>query len=244
MNEKDNSKLNVLVCDDEKDIANAISIFLRSEGYNVLTASNGKEALGIIEDKDIHLVLLDIMMPVMDGVTALSGIREISNVPVIMLTAKSEDTDKILGLNLGADDYVTKPFNPVELMARVRSGLRRYMLLGGNTASETGEDEMICGRIKLVDRTKEVWLDGDPVKLTRTEYDILRFLMMNPGKVFSPMEIYKTVWQDDTMGSESIVAVHIRHLREKIEIEPSEPRYIKMIWGRGYFLENKQERKG
>ena len=244
MNEKDNSKLNVLVCDDEKDIANAISIFLRSEGYNVLTASNGKEALEIIEDNDIHLVLLDIMMPVMDGVTALSGIREISNVPVIMLTAKSEDTDKILGLNLGADDYVTKPFNPVELMARVRSGLRRYMLLGGNTASETGEDEMICGRIKLVDRTKEVWLDGDPVKLTRTEYDILRFLMMNPGKVFSPMEIYKTVWQDDTMGSESIVAVHIRHLREKIEIEPSEPRYIKMIWGRGYFLENKQERKG
>ena len=244
MNEKDNSKLNVLVCDDEKDIANAISIFLRSEGYNVLTASNGKEALELIEKEDIHLVLLDIMMPVMDGVTALSGIREISNVPVIMLTAKSEDTDKILGLNLGADDYVTKPFNPVELMARVRSGLRRYMLLGGNTASETGEDEMICGRIKLVDRTKEVWLDGDPVKLTRTEYDILRFLMMNPGKVFSPMEIYKTVWQDDTMGSESIVAVHIRHLREKIEIDPSEPRYIKMIWGRGYFLENKQERKG
>ena len=244
MNEKDNSKLNVLVCDDEKDIANAISIFLRSEGYNVLTASNGKEALELIEKEDIHLVLLDIMMPVMDGVTALSKIREISNVPVIMLTAKSEDTDKILGLNLGADDYVTKPFNPVELMARVRSGLRRYMLLGGNTASETGEDEMICGRIKLVDRTKEVWLDGDPVKLTRTEYDILRFLMMNPGKVFSPMEIYKTVWQDDTMGSESIVAVHIRHLREKIEIEPSEPRYIKMIWGRGYFLENKQERKG
>ncbi|MCR5440929.1 MAG: response regulator transcription factor, partial [Lachnospiraceae bacterium] len=162
----------------------------------------------------------------------------------IMLTAKSEDTDKILGLNLGADDYVTKPFNPVELMARVRSGLRRYMQLGGNTASGTGEDEMICGRIKLVDRTKEVWLDGDPVKLTRTEYDILRFLMMNPGKVFTPMEIYKTVWKDDTMGSESIVAVHIRHLREKIEIDPSEPRYIKMIWGRGYFLENKQERKG
>ncbi|MBO4610377.1 MAG: response regulator transcription factor [Lachnospiraceae bacterium] len=244
MNEKDNSKLTVLVCDDEKDIANAISIFLRSEGYNVLTASNGKEALELVEEEEIHLVLLDIMMPVMDGVTALSKIREISNVPVIMLTAKSEDTDKILGLNLGADDYVTKPFNPVELMARVRSGLRRYMLLGGNSASETGEEEMTCGRIKLVDRTKEVWLDGDPVKLTRTEYDILRFLMMNPGKVFTPMEIYKTVWKDDTMGSESIVAVHIRHLREKIEIDPSEPRYIKMIWGRGYFLENKQERKG
>ena len=244
MNEKDNSKLTVLVCDDEKDIANAISIFLRSEGYNVLTAGNGKEALELIEEEDIHLVLLDIMMPVMDGVTALSKIREVSNVPVIMLTAKSEDTDKILGLNLGADDYVTKPFNPVELMARVRSGLRRYMQLGGNTASGNGEDEMICGRIKLVDRTKEVWLDGDPVKLTRTEYDILRFLMMNPGKVFTPMEIYKTVWKDDTMGSESIVAVHIRHLREKIEIDPSEPRYIKMIWGRGYFLENKQERKG
>ena len=244
MNEKDNSKLTVLVCDDEKGIANAISIFLRSEGYNVLTASNGKEALELVEEEEIHLVLLDIMMPVMDGVTALSKIREISNVPVIMLTAKSEDTDKILGLNLGADDYVTKPFNPVELMARVRSGLRRYMLLGGNSASETGEEEMTCGRIKLVDRTKEVWLDGDPVKLTRTEYDILRFLMMNPGKVFTPMEIYTTVWKDDTMGSESIVAVHIRHLREKIEIDPSEPRYIKMIWGRGYFLENKQERKG
>ena len=209
MIEKDNSKLTVLVCDDEKDIANAISIVLRSEGYNVLTAGNGKEALETIEEEEIHLVLLDIMMPVMDGVTALSKIREISNVPVIMLTAKSEDTDKILGLNLGADDYVTKPFNPVELMARVRSGLRRYMQLGGNTAAGNGEDEMICGSIKLVDRTKEVWLDGDPVKLTRTEYDILRFLMMNPGKVFTPMEIYKTVWKDDTMGSESIVAVHI-----------------------------------
>ena len=244
MIEKDNSKLTVLVCDDEKDIANAISIFLRSEGYNVLTAGNGKEALETIEEEEIHLVLLDIMMPVMDGVTALSKIREISNVPVIMLTAKSEDTDKILGLNLGADDYVTKPFNPVELMARVRSGLRRYMQLGGNTAAGNGEDEMICGSIKLVDRTKEVWLDGDPVKLTRTEYDILRFLMTNPGKVFTPMEIYKAVWKDDTMGSESIVAVHIRHLREKIEIDPSEPRYIKMIWGRGYFLEKKQDGKG
>ena len=244
MNEKDNSRLTVLVCDDDKDISSAISIFLRSEWYNVLTAGNGREAVDTVEKNEVHLVLLDIMMPVMDGVTALAAIREISNVPVIMLTAKSEDTDKILGLNMGADDYITKPFNPVELIARVRSGLRRYMQLGGNTASETGEDEMICGSIRLVDRTKEVWLDGEPVRLTRTEYDILKFLMTNPGRVFTPMEIYRTVWKDDTMGSESIVAVHIRHLREKIEIDPSEPRYIKMIWGRGYFLENKQDRKG
>ena len=157
-----------------------------------------------------------------------------------MLTAKSEDTDKILGLNLGADDYVTKPFNPVELMARVRSGLRRYMLLGGNGKNQTGSLEMICGGIRLLDDSKEVFLDGDPLKLTRTEYDILKFLMKNPGKVYTPKEIYKEVWNDDMMGTESIVAVHIRHLREKIEIDPSAPRYLKMIWGRGYYLERQQ----
>ena len=240
MNDNANAKLTVLVCDDEKDIANAIEIFLKSEGYNVLTAGNGKEALDILEREEVQLVLLDIMMPVMDGVTALSRIREISNVPVIMLTAKSEDTDKVLGLNLGADDYVTKPFNPVELMARVRSGLRRYTQLGGSTASGSGEEELACGGIKVNDRTKEVWLDGDPIKLTRTEYDILKYLLENPGKVFTPAEIYKQVWKDSCMGTESIVAVHIRHLREKIEIDPSNPRYIKMIWGRGYFLDEKR----
>ncbi len=237
-----NKTMTVLVCDDEKDIAHAIEIFLRSEGYNVITAGNGKEAIEILKDKEIHLVLLDIMMPVMDGVAALAKIREFSNVPVIMLTAKSEDTDKILGLNLGADDYVTKPFNPVELMARVRSGLRRYMQLGGNGGITAGSSELVCGGIKLLDDSKEVYLDGDLMKLTRTEYDILKFLMKNQGKVYTPKEIYREVWQDDMMGTESIVAVHIRHLREKIEIDPSAPRYIKMIWGRGYYLEKQSSK--
>ena len=238
-NTVNNSELTVLVCDDERDISHAIELFLQSEGYNVRCAGNGKEALQILEKEEIHLVLLDIMMPVMDGVTTLSKIRETSNVPVIMLTAKSEDTDIILGLNLGADDYVTKPFNPVELMARVRSGLRRYMRLGGSAGTGSNE-EMTCGGIHINDRSKEVFLDGEPVKLTRTEYDILKFLMTNTGKVFTPNEIYKKVWNDDTMGTDSIVAVHIRHLREKIEIDPSNPRYIKMIWGRGYYLEKQQ----
>jgi len=235
-------KLTVLVCDDDEDISNAIKIFLQGEGYNVITAGNGREALERLDEEKIHLVLLDVMMPVMDGVEALSKIRETSNVPVIMLTAKSEDTDKILGLNIGADDYVTKPFNPVELMARVRSQLRRYTLLGGNTKAAENEEELVHGGIRLNDKSKEVTLDGAPVRLTRTEYDILRFLMRNPGKVFTPIEIYKTVWNDDCMGTESIVAVHVRHLREKIEINPSEPRYIKMIWGRGYYLD--EQKKG
>ena len=240
MKESVNDKLTVLVCDDEKDIAGAIEIFLKSEGYNVRKAYNGREAIDIVKGGGIHLVILDIMMPVMDGVTALSVIREFSNVPVIMLTAKSEDTDKVLGLNLGADDYVTKPFNPVELMARVRSGLRRYTQLGGNISEKTDDEELVLGGIKVTDRTKEVWLDGEPVKLTRTEYDILKSLMENPGKVFTPGELYSEVWKDSCMGSESIVAVHIRHLREKIEIDPSNPRYIKMIWGRGYYLDEKK----
>ena len=236
MSGNNNTEMTVLVCDDDKDISHAIELFLKAEGLKVITAGNGKEALDLIEKENIHLVLLDIMMPVMDGVTALSKIRETSNVPVIMLTAKSEDTDKILGLNLGADDYITKPFNPVELVARVRSGLRRYMQLGGNTSSASS-DEIICGGIRIDDRSKEVTLDGESIKLTRTEYDILKVLAENPGKVFTPAEIYKKVWKDDTMGTDSIVAVHIRHLREKIEIDPSDPRYLKMIWGRGYYLE-------
>ncbi len=235
------SAYRVLICDDDKDIVHAIELFLQSEGYEVLTAGNGKEALEVLEQEEVHLVLLDVMMPVMDGVTALAKIREMGNVPVIMLTAKSEDSDKILGLNLGADDYVTKPFNPVELMARVRSQLRRYMQLGGGHVEQT--DELVCGRIRLSDRTKEVFLDDEPVKLTRTEYDILKLLMENPGKVFTPAEVYEKVWKDTAFGSESTVAVHVRHLREKVEIDPSEPRYVKMIWGRGYYLEKKQTGK-
>ncbi|MBO5032565.1 MAG: response regulator transcription factor [Lachnospiraceae bacterium] len=227
---------NVLVCDDEKDIVSALRIYLTSEGYQVYEAFNGKEALEILEKEEIHLVLMDIMMPVMDGITAMVKLRERSNVPVIMLTAKSEDTDKILGLNIGADDYVTKPFNPVELQARVKSQLRRYMQLGGGNMPR--ERELLAiGGIELDDRTKEVMLDGEKAALTPTEYDILKLLMENPGKVYSPAQIYAAVWKDNPYGTENTVAVHIRHLREKLEYNPAEPRYLKSVWGRGYKLE-------
>lgn len=225
---------NVLVCDDEKDIVSALRIYLTSEGYNVIEAFNGRDAVEIVANQEIHLVLMDIMMPVMDGIQAMVKIRECSNVPVILLTAKSEDTDKILGLTVGADDYVTKPFNPVELQARVKSQLRRYMLLGGgnNIAAATR-----MGGIELDDKAKEVTLDGEKVNLTRTEYDILKLLMDHPGQVFSPNEIYEKVWKDNPFGTENTVAVHIRHLREKIEYNPQEPRYLKVVWGRGYKME-------
>ena len=227
---------NVLVCDDEKDIVSALRIYLTSEGYQVYEAFNGKEALEILEKEEIHLVLMDIMMPVMDGITAMVKLRERSNVPVIMLTAKSEDTDKILGLNIGADDYVTKPFNPVELQARVKSQLRRYMQLGGGNMPR--ERELLAiGGIELDDRTKEVMLDGEKAALTPTEYDILKLLKENPGKVYSPAQIYAAVWKDNPYGTENTVAVHIRHLREKLEYNPAEPRYLKSVWGRGYKLE-------
>lgn len=222
---------NILVCDDEKDIVSALRIHLTAEGYRVYEAGNGREALEYLAKEDIHLVLMDIMMPEMDGITAMVKIREQSNVPVILLTAKSEDTDKILGLNIGADDYVTKPFNPVELQARVKSQLRRYMQLGGGSVRK---EVLTMGGIELDDRTKEVTLDGDKVALTRTEYDILKLLMENPGKVFSPTQIYTQVWKDNPYGAENTVAVHIRHLREKIEYNPAEPRYLKAVWGRGY----------
>ena len=222
---------NILVCDDEKDIVSALKIYLMAEGYQVYEAGNGREALEYLAKEDIHLVLMDIMMPEMDGITAMVKIREQSNVPVILLTAKSEDTDKILGLNIGADDYVTKPFNPVELQARVKSQLRRYMQLGGGSVRM---EVLTMGGIELDDRTKEVTLDGDKVSLTRTEYDILKMLMENPGKVFSPTQIYTQVWKDNPYGAENTVAVHIRHLREKIEYNPAEPRYLKAVWGRGY----------
>jgi DNA-binding response OmpR family regulator len=225
---------NVLVCDDEKDIVSALQIYLKSEGYQVFSAYNGKEALKIINREDIQLVLMDIMMPEMDGIEAMCKIREISNVPVILLTAKSEDTDKVLGLTVGADDYVTKPFNPVELQARVKSQIRRYMLLGSGQKVRT---KLSAGGIELDDKLKEVTLDGEPVNLTRTEYDILKLLMEHPGEVYSPKQIYEAVWKGSPCGVENTVAVHIRHLREKLEYNPAEPRYLKVVWGRGYKME-------
>lgn len=225
---------NILVCDDEKDIVSALKIYLMAEGYQVFEAYNGMEALKLMEENDIHLVLMDIMMPKMDGIEAMTRLREKSNVPVILLTAKSEDTDKVLGLTVGADDYVTKPFNPIELQARVKSQLRRYMQLGGGNMKK---EVLAIGGIELDDRTKEVTLDGEKVSLTRTEYDILKLLMENQGKVFSPNQIYSLVWNDDPYGAENTVAVHIRHLREKIEYNPAEPRYLKAVWGRGYKIE-------
>ena len=226
---------NVLVCDDEKDIVSALKIYLASEGYQVFEAYNGREALDVMNRETVHLVLMDIMMPEMDGIQAMVKIREISNVPVILLTAKSEDTDKILGLTVGADDYITKPFNPVELQARVKSQIRRYMLLG--SGNQQMEAKFSIGGIEMDDRAKEVTLDGEIVNLTRTEYDILKLLMEHPGEVYSPNQIYESVWKEDAFGTENTVAVHIRHLREKIEYNPAEPRYLKLVWGRGYKME-------
>ena len=225
----------ILVCDDDRDIVSALKIYLEAEDYAVEEAFNGRQALQKLEEQnDISLVLLDIMMPELDGIGTMAKLREIYNLPVILLTAKSEDTDKILGLNVGADDYVTKPFNPVELLARVRSQLRRYLQLGG---AQPKEDLLLIGSISLDDRSKEVTVDGEAVSLTPREYEILRLLMQNPGKVFRPEEIYRAVWKDEPYGAEGTVAVHIRHLREKLEITPSEPRYLKAVWGQGYKIE-------
>ena len=226
----------ILICDDERDIVSALRIYLEAEGYETVCTYNGQEALDALEREDVQLVLLDIMMPGLDGIAALARIRERSNVPVIFLTAKGEDTDKVLGLNLGADDYVTKPFNPVELLARVRSQLRRYMQLG--SAAPRGR-LLTAGGLCLDDEKKEVTLDGESVSLTPTEYEILRLLMQNPGRVFRPDAIYRAVWHEEPYGSESTVAVHIRHLREKLELDPAEPRTIKAVWGQGYKIENK-----
>lgn len=227
---------NILICDDEKDIVEALSIYLSSEGYNILKAYNGMEAVDMVARETVHLILLDIMMPQMDGITAMAKIRSISNTPVILLTAKSEDTDKVLGLNVGADDYVTKPFNPVELIARVKAQLRRYMTLGGGCVEQT-PDRLVMGGIELDDKAKTVMVDGENVSLTPTEFHILKLFMENPGKVFAPKDIYRKVWEDAPMGSEGTVAVHIRHLREKIEINPSDPRHLKVVWGQGYKME-------
>ena len=223
---------NILICDDEPDIVNALKIYLNDPAYCLYTASDGREALEIVGREDIHLILLDIMMPSLDGISALAKLRETSNVPVIFLTAKSEDTDKILGLNVGADDYITKPFSPLEVTARVRSQLRRYMQLGGRGGTRSSETASIGG-IELDDRAKTV-------TLTPLEYDILKLLITHPGQVFSPKEIYRAVWHDNPLGSDNTVAVHIRHLREKIEINPAEPRVLKVVWGQGYKMEDKR----
>ena len=224
----------VLICDDQPDIVNALKIYLSAEGYRVLEAANGQQAVDAVASRDIHLVLLDVMMPVMDGIVATAKIREFSNVPIILLTAKSETEDLVLGLNVGADDYITKPFVPVEVMARVRSQLRRYAKLGSRPENP---DELVVGNIALNDAAKTVCVDGEPVTLTPIEYNILHFLMRSPGKVYSTKALYEAVWQEAAFGSEGAVAVHIRHLREKLEIDPGNPRYLKVVWGQGYKME-------
>lgn len=225
---------NILVCDDDRDIVAALKIYLSGGEYRVFEAYNGAEAVEAVRKNDIHLVLMDIMMPGLDGIAATAAIRRESNAPIILLTAKSESSDKVLGLNVGADDYITKPFNPLEVLARVRSQLRRYTMLG---AAQIRQSCLTVGGISMDDSSKTVTVDGEPAALTPTEYDILRLLMENPGQVFHPRDIYKRVWKDEPYGAESTVAVHIRHLREKLEINPAEPRYIKAVWGQGYKME-------
>ena len=231
---------NILVVDDDKEIVNAIEIYLNKEGYNILKAYNGMEALKIMKEReDIHLVILDIMMPKLDGISTANLIRKDKKVPIIMLSAKSEDYDKIAGLNNGADDYVTKPFNPLELIARVNSQIRRYTTLG-SIADKVQEGENIyrSGDLIINDNTKQVEVEGKEVKLTPTEYNILKFLTKNKGIVYSIEQIYENVWEEECYGAENIIAVHIRHIREKIEINPKEPKYLKVIWGIGYKIEN------
>lgn len=227
---------NILVCDDDKEIVEAIEIYLSQEGYHILKAYDGMQALKILETEEVHLLILDVMMPRLDGIHATLKIREKHSIPIIILSAKSEDVDKILGLNVGADDYVTKPFNPLELVARAKSQLRRYTQLGG-TAKEESETIYETGGLRMNDDLKEVTVDGEPVKLTPIEYNILLLLMKNQGKVFSIDQIYENIWNEDAIGVDNTVAVHIRHIREKIEINPKEPRYLKVVWGVGYKIE-------
>lgn len=231
---------NILICDDDIDIVSALKIYLSNEDYKIYTAFTGKQALDCVREHDIDLVLMDVMMPEMDGIAATAKLREEYNIPVILLTAKSESSDKVLGLNVGADDYVTKPFDPIEVQARVRSQLRRYTRLGGQQKCEQPKDTITIGGVELNDAEKSVTVDGESVQLTPIEYNILHLLMRNPNRVFSSTQIYELVWNENAYGSESAVAVHIRHLREKIEINPSEPRYIKVVWGQGYKMEGKK----
>lgn len=227
--------MNILVCDDDKEIVEAIEIYLQQEGYHVLKAYDGEQALDMLKKNEVHLLIIDVMMPKLDGIRATLKIREESSIPIIILSAKSEDSDKILGLNIGADDYVTKPFNPLELVARVKSQLRRYTKLGN--VSESNETVYQVGGLMINDDLKEVTVDGELVKLTPIEYNILLLLVKNQGKVFSIEQIYENIWNEDAIGADNTVAVHIRHIREKIEINPKEPRYLKVVWGVGYKVE-------
>ena len=229
---------NILVCDDDREIVDAIEIYLSQDGYKIYKAYDGEQAIQILDKEDIHLLIMDIMMPRLDGIRATLKIREYSSIPIIILSAKSEDTDKILGLNIGADDYICKPFNPLELVARVKSNLRRYTSLG----SLTGENKAIyqVGGLILNDDIKQVTVDDEPVKMTPIEYNILLLLMKNQGRVFSINQIYESIWNEDAIGADNTVAVHIRHIREKIEINPKEPRYLKLVWGVGYKIDKEQ----
>ena len=226
----------ILICDDDKDIVSALNIYLTSEGYQTVEAYNGEEAITAVREGNIDLILMDVMMPKLDGIRATAKLREEGNIPIILLTAKSEDSDKVLGLNIGADDYITKPFNPIEVIARVKSQLRRYTSLGGKNQTEE-QNVLRNGALMMDDDAKQVSVDGESVTLTPIEYNILRLLLKNPGRVYSSAQIYELVWNDPAVGSENTVAVHIRHLREKIEIDPANPRYIKVVWGLGYKME-------
>ena len=230
---------NILVVDDDKEIVNAIEIYLRREDYNIIKAYDGIQALEKLKNSDVHLIILDIMMPNKDGLETLSEVRKTKAIPIILLSAKSEDYDKISGLELGADNYITKPFNPLELVARVNSNIRRYVKLGSLTYNNILSEKVYSsGELILDDETKKVTSEGKEIKLTATEYNILKFLLKNKGRVFSISEIYENVWNEDCIAAENIIAVHIRHIREKIEINPKEPKYLKVIWGIGYKIEN------
>ncbi len=226
---------NILVCDDDREIVDAIEIYLSQDGYQIFKAYDGAQAIEILKKEDIHLLIMDVMMPKLDGIRATLKIREYSSIPIIMLSAKSEDTDKILGLNIGADDYITKPFNPLELAARVKSNLRRYTSLGSLKADSKAVYQV--GGLVINDDTKQVFVDDEPVKMTPIEYNILLLLMKNQGRVFSINQIYESIWNEDAIGADNTVAVHIRHIREKIEINPKEPRYLKVVWGVGYKID-------
>ena len=225
----------ILVCDDDQAIVEAIAIYLSQEGYQILKAYDGRQAIDILQKEDVQLLLIDVMMPQMDGIHAVMKIRSFSSIPILFLSAKSEDVDKILGLNVGADDYITKPFNPVELIARVRSSLRRYTAYGSLKQEE--ERQYQVGGLCIDDDAKQVSVDGEPVKLTPIEYQILLLLVKSPGRVFSTEQIYETIWNEEAYGADNTVAVHVRHIREKIEINPKEPRYLKVVWGVGYKIE-------
>ncbi len=234
---------NILICDDDRDIVAALKIYLSGEDYRLLEAYNGAEAVEAVRKNDVHLILMDVMMPGLDGIAATAAIRRESNAPIILLTAKSESSDKVLGLNVGADDYITKPFDPVEVLARVRSQLRRYTLLGAKPDSAPEQGVYTVGGVTLNEESKTVTVDGEGVSLTPLEFSILHLLIKSPGRIYSSSQIYELVWNEDSLGAETSVAVHIRHLRQKIEIDPSEPRYLKVVWGLGYKMEDLRHEK-